>query len=344
MRQPDHFVRDIHAVDLGEVAAHGTHQAAWSASDFERRVAARQALQFPAERADHIGGGGEELLVVLIVPAERDIVVGVFARALIPIGAHAFEYLGIFHVEAVFFNVAESATTLQLRVATLGPPLRAVQCRTEPRHEEASLATGPRVALRTRQASHTAVALRTCSKNALRRAARTSSRYSRAFSSCGPTFGSSARVRTGLPEFWLPEHPHSRARIMSSAAIVREFRQPVSRCRAAIAPLLPPWREGVLRSGREEGRGRIGPDGRERPRLPEADRQRSRGRADRARRRAVRAPGRCLPSPAIWRVTSKPAVTQRFTARIRMSGALYICASEATVTSRNWRGRSDIGR
>src|SRR5580658_7769033 len=31
----DHFIGDVDAVDLAEVAAHGTHEAAWSAADLE---------------------------------------------------------------------------------------------------------------------------------------------------------------------------------------------------------------------------------------------------------------------------------------------------------------------
>ena len=88
--QADHFVGDVHAVDFAEVAAHRPHQAAGAAADFERRIAAAEALQLQFQALDDVGAGGEELLVVLFAAAEGDVVVGVFAGALVPVGAHAF--------------------------------------------------------------------------------------------------------------------------------------------------------------------------------------------------------------------------------------------------------------
>ena len=93
-RLRDHFIRYIDAVDFAEVAAHGTHQAARSAADFERAAhadgnARGQAFQLAFEIANNIGGGGEELAVVLFAAAKSDVVVRVFAGALVPLGAHA---------------------------------------------------------------------------------------------------------------------------------------------------------------------------------------------------------------------------------------------------------------
>ena len=48
----------------------------------------------------------EEFFVVLIAPAERDIVIGVFAGASVPIGAHLRQRLRIHLV--VFFEMANS--------------------------------------------------------------------------------------------------------------------------------------------------------------------------------------------------------------------------------------------
>ena len=88
--QADHLVGDVHAVDFAEVAAHGTHQASGSAADFERRVPAAQAFQVQFQGLGNVAAGGEKLLVVLFPAAESDVIIGVFAGALVPVGAHAF--------------------------------------------------------------------------------------------------------------------------------------------------------------------------------------------------------------------------------------------------------------
>jgi hypothetical protein len=46
--------------------------------------------------ADEVGRGGEEFGVVLVSAAEGDVVVRVFACAIVPIGPHALAY--VFHV------------------------------------------------------------------------------------------------------------------------------------------------------------------------------------------------------------------------------------------------------
>ncbi len=93
-RQPDHFIGNVHAVDLAEMAAHGAHQTARPATDFERRVAARQARQLRFQVAQDVGRGSEKLFVVLFAAAEGDVVIGVFAGASVPIGAHLRQGLG----------------------------------------------------------------------------------------------------------------------------------------------------------------------------------------------------------------------------------------------------------
>ena len=63
---------------------------------------AAHAFQLELQGLDDIGAGGEELLVVLLAAAESDVIVGIFAGALVPIGAHAFQYFGIFHRQLLF--------------------------------------------------------------------------------------------------------------------------------------------------------------------------------------------------------------------------------------------------
>ena len=89
--QADHLVGDVHAVDLAEVAAQRPHQAARAAADFERaRRAPRQALQLRLPAPLTMSArGGEELLVILLAAAEGDVIIGVLAGALVPVGAHA---------------------------------------------------------------------------------------------------------------------------------------------------------------------------------------------------------------------------------------------------------------
>src|SRR5205809_624124 len=68
--EADHFVGDVDAMDLVEVAAEGTHEAAGAAADLERGAARGQALEFGGQVLDDIGGSGEELLVALLAAAE----------------------------------------------------------------------------------------------------------------------------------------------------------------------------------------------------------------------------------------------------------------------------------
>ena len=68
-------------MDFGEVAAHGAHEAAGSAADFESapgggRGVGGEAFELAFEVADDIDGGGEEFVIVLIAPSERDVIVG----------------------------------------------------------------------------------------------------------------------------------------------------------------------------------------------------------------------------------------------------------------------------
>ena len=93
-RQANHFVRNIHAVNFAEVTAQRLHQAAGAAADFERPPAggARcfETLQLSLDQPQHIGRGRQKRFFVLIAAAERDVIVGVLARALVPVLAHAF--------------------------------------------------------------------------------------------------------------------------------------------------------------------------------------------------------------------------------------------------------------
>ncbi len=74
------------------MAAERAHQAAGTAADFERGVAGpRSRFRSRSRSLHHVGAGGEELLVVLLAAAEGDVIIGVFAGALVPIVAHALE-------------------------------------------------------------------------------------------------------------------------------------------------------------------------------------------------------------------------------------------------------------
>ena len=103
-RQPDHFIGYVHAVDLREVPAHGAHQAARTATDFERRASAREARQLRFQVANDVGASREKLFLVLLAAAEGDVVVGVFAGARVPVGAHPRQGLGV-HLEVVFGEI-----------------------------------------------------------------------------------------------------------------------------------------------------------------------------------------------------------------------------------------------
>ena len=59
-------------------------------------------LQFQA--FDDVGGGGEELLVILLAAAEGDVIVSVFAGALVPIVAHALQDFRIVHFAVVILT------------------------------------------------------------------------------------------------------------------------------------------------------------------------------------------------------------------------------------------------
>src|SRR5215831_17452564 len=86
--QYDHFVRNVDAVDFREMAAHGPHEPAGSAADFERlaveRLPGRNAAEFGFQAADHLRRGCEESRIVLPAPPEGDVVACVFPRARVP--------------------------------------------------------------------------------------------------------------------------------------------------------------------------------------------------------------------------------------------------------------------
>ena len=90
-----HFVRNVDTVNLAEVAAHGEHEAAGSTADFESAAFGggprREAREFPLERRQILGGGGEEVLLGLVLTTEGDVKMRVLAGSAIPLRAHAVE-------------------------------------------------------------------------------------------------------------------------------------------------------------------------------------------------------------------------------------------------------------
>ena len=93
-RLGDHFIRNVNAMDLAEMPAHRQQQPPRSAANFKRPPRGkwsvrRKPLQLSFKIADDIGSSGKKLRFILFSPSERDIVVRVFTRALIPLRAHA---------------------------------------------------------------------------------------------------------------------------------------------------------------------------------------------------------------------------------------------------------------
>src|SRR5580658_6816613 len=103
-RQLDHGVGYVDSVDFKEVATQRPQEPSRSAADFERCVAPRQALQIELKTSHHVRAGGEKLRLFLLAAAERHVAIGVFAGARIPSGAHAFEYVGVFHRAVVILT------------------------------------------------------------------------------------------------------------------------------------------------------------------------------------------------------------------------------------------------
>jgi hypothetical protein len=79
-------------MDFGEMAAHGPHKPAGSATDFERFPAKRflggDAAELGFQPADDFQRGREKPCVVLPAPPEGDVISRVIPRARIPILAH----------------------------------------------------------------------------------------------------------------------------------------------------------------------------------------------------------------------------------------------------------------
>ena len=90
LRQFDHLVGHVHSVNFPEVAAQRPHQSPRPAPDFERRVPPWKSLQLPLQPFYDVGGGAKKLLVILFPAAKCHVVIRIFARALVPIGAHPF--------------------------------------------------------------------------------------------------------------------------------------------------------------------------------------------------------------------------------------------------------------
>src|SRR5581483_4975584 len=85
---------NIYAMNFAEMPGQGLHQPAGATADFERSPSSAvglcgQALQLRLKLAQHVRRRGFKLCFLLIAPAEGDVVVRVFASALVPIGAHA---------------------------------------------------------------------------------------------------------------------------------------------------------------------------------------------------------------------------------------------------------------
>src|SRR5579871_1817367 len=93
-------------MDLAEVAAQRPQQTARAAADFERGVPALQAVELRLDVPHDLGSAGEKLLIVLAAARESGVVVRVFARALVPIGAHAVQKLGIVHPAVILAFMA----------------------------------------------------------------------------------------------------------------------------------------------------------------------------------------------------------------------------------------------
>ena len=105
IRQTHHFVRHIHAVNLGEVLAEGPQQASGAAPEFERRVSVAQAPQLAGEKPQYISSRGKKLLVILFAAAEGDVIICVFPGARVPVRAHSLQHFGIvFHLVVVILT------------------------------------------------------------------------------------------------------------------------------------------------------------------------------------------------------------------------------------------------
>jgi len=91
-REGGHFRGNIHAVDFAEVGAHGKHETAGTAADFEGAAGfARgfgQAIHLDGEVVEHFLATGEERARILMAAAEAGVVIGVLTGAAIPIVAH----------------------------------------------------------------------------------------------------------------------------------------------------------------------------------------------------------------------------------------------------------------
>ena len=91
-RAGDHFIRYVHTVNLTEMTRHRLHQTARSATDLKRSPrppvrSRRETPQLPFETRYDFPRRLEELLVILLTAAERDIEMRVLASPLIPIAA-----------------------------------------------------------------------------------------------------------------------------------------------------------------------------------------------------------------------------------------------------------------
>ena len=131
-----------------EGATERAHQAAGTAADFERGVAALEALQLRQQLLHGGRGGGEELVVGLLAAAEGHVVIGVFAGAPIPIGAHASEQVGFIHVAVVILTFMALAFRRVTRRAAAEFRCRRAGWRGDRRHRRAGFGQSATAAAR----------------------------------------------------------------------------------------------------------------------------------------------------------------------------------------------------
>src|SRR6185312_14463525 len=102
-REGDHLVGDIDAVEDSKMPAQRLEQASRAAADLngDRSLPElwRPALQLGLEESDLVCARCEELFLVLISAAEGDEVVGVFARAIVPVVAHRLARRMVIHMQ-----------------------------------------------------------------------------------------------------------------------------------------------------------------------------------------------------------------------------------------------------
>lgn len=92
-RHGGHFRGDVHPVDLSEMPAHGQHQPSWTTADLERPPRGsgrrRQTHKFLLQDSGHLRRAGQKLRLILVLPGEGHIEVGILPGPPVPVLAHA---------------------------------------------------------------------------------------------------------------------------------------------------------------------------------------------------------------------------------------------------------------